>query len=108
MRLNADNYLVHPAVMGRKVTVTAGLQTVRIYCDTAVSAKCLPENPMAVKAASRTTTPTRKALEELDFDYLRSLIREQIGHVSTLHFIGAKQNVIFLRPPCTGKRRCES
>ena len=43
--------------------------------------------------------PARKALEEFDFDYQRSLKREQIAHLGTLDFIAAKQNVIFLGPP---------
>jgi len=36
VRLGANDYSVHPSVIGRKVTVTADLQTVRICCDTAV------------------------------------------------------------------------
>ena len=47
--------------------------------------------------------PARKALEEFDFDYQRSLKRDQIAHLGTLDFIAAKQNVVFLGPPGTGK-----
>jgi DNA replication protein DnaC len=47
--------------------------------------------------------PARKALEEFDFDYQRSLKRDQIAHLGTLDFIASKQNVVFLGPPGTGK-----
>ena len=51
--------------------------------------------------------PARKALEEFDFDYQRSLKRDQIasGHPD---FIAAKQNVVFLGPPGTGKTHLPS
>lgn len=34
VRLDANDYSVDPSVIGRKITVTADLTTVRIYCDT--------------------------------------------------------------------------
>ena len=47
--------------------------------------------------------PARKSLEEFDFDHARGLKREAIAHLGTLDFITAKENVIFLGPPGTGK-----
>jgi DNA replication protein DnaC len=47
--------------------------------------------------------PSRKSLEEFDFDHQRSLKRETITHLGTLDFITAKENVVFLGPPGTGK-----
>jgi DNA replication protein DnaC len=47
--------------------------------------------------------PARKSLEEFDFDYARGLKRETIAHLGTLDFVTAKDNVIFLGPPGTGK-----
>jgi hypothetical protein len=47
--------------------------------------------------------PARKALEDFDFDHQRSLKREQINHLGTLDFVAAKENVVFLGPPGTGK-----
>jgi DNA replication protein DnaC len=47
--------------------------------------------------------PARKSLEEFDFDHARSLKREAITHLGTLDFITAKENVVFLGPPGTGK-----
>jgi DNA replication protein DnaC len=47
--------------------------------------------------------PARKSLEEFDFDHARSLKREVIAHLGTLDFITARDNVIFLGPPGTGK-----
>ena len=47
--------------------------------------------------------PARKSLEDFDFDHQRSLKRETITHLGTLDFITAKENVIFLGPPGTGK-----
>ena len=34
VRLDANDYSVHPDVIGRKVTITADLNTVQIHCDT--------------------------------------------------------------------------
>ena len=47
--------------------------------------------------------PARKALEDFDFDHQRSLKRETIAHLGTLDFVTAKENVVFLGPPGTGK-----
>ena len=47
--------------------------------------------------------PARKSLEEFDFDHSRGLKREVIAHLGTLDFITAKENVVFLGPPGTGK-----
>jgi DNA replication protein DnaC len=47
--------------------------------------------------------PARKTLEEFDFDHQRSLKREVIAQLGALDFIEAKENVVFLGPPGTGK-----
>ena len=47
--------------------------------------------------------PARKSLEEFDFDHARGLKHEVIAHLGTLDFVTAKDNVIFLGPPGTGK-----
>jgi DNA replication protein DnaC len=47
--------------------------------------------------------PARKSLEEFDFDHARGLKRDLIAHLGTLDFVTAKDNVIFLGPPGTGK-----
>lgn len=47
--------------------------------------------------------PARKTLEDFDFDHQRSLKRDTIAHLGTLDFIAAKENVVFLGPPGTGK-----
>ena len=47
--------------------------------------------------------PARKSLEDFDFDHQRSLKRETIAHLGTLDFVEAKENVVFLGPPGTGK-----
>ena len=47
--------------------------------------------------------PARKSLEEFDFDHARGLKRDTIAHLGTLDFITAKENVVFLGPPGTGK-----
>lgn len=52
--------------------------------------------------------PARKSLEEFDFDHARGLKREAIPHLGTLDFITARENVIFLGPPGTGKTHCET
>ena len=47
--------------------------------------------------------PARKSLEDFDFDHQRSLKRDVIAHLGTLDFVEAKENVVFLGPPGTGK-----
>jgi DNA replication protein DnaC len=47
--------------------------------------------------------PARKSLEDFDYDHQRSLKRDVIAHLGTLDFVAAKENVIFLGPPGTGK-----
>ena len=47
--------------------------------------------------------PARKSLEEFDFDHARGLRRDVIAHLGTLDFVAARDNVIFLGPPGTGK-----
>ncbi|MGI8792722.1 MAG: ATP-binding protein, partial [Acidimicrobiales bacterium] len=47
--------------------------------------------------------PSRKGLEDFDFDHQRSLKRDVIAHLGALDFVDAKDNVVFLGPPGTGK-----
>ena len=47
--------------------------------------------------------PARKSLEEFDFDHARGLKRDLIAHLGTLDFVNARENVVFLGPPGTGK-----
>ena len=47
--------------------------------------------------------PARKSLEDFDYGHARGLRREVIAHLGTLDFVTAKDNVVFLGPPGTGK-----
>ncbi len=47
--------------------------------------------------------PGRKSLEDFDFDHARGLKRELIAHLGTLDFVTARDNVLLLGPPGTGK-----
>jgi DNA replication protein DnaC len=47
--------------------------------------------------------PARKSLEEFDYDHARGLKREVVAHLGTLDFVTARENVVFLGPPGTGK-----
>lgn len=47
--------------------------------------------------------PARKSLEDFDYDHARGLKRETIAHLGALDFVAAKENVILLGPPGTGK-----
>ena len=47
--------------------------------------------------------PARKSIEEFDFDHARSLKRDTVAHLGTLDFVTARDNVVFLGPPGTGK-----
>jgi DNA replication protein DnaC len=47
--------------------------------------------------------PARKTIEDFDFDHQRSLKRDVIAHLGALDFVAARDNVVFLGPPGTGK-----
>src|SRR3954471_2485182 len=47
--------------------------------------------------------PAPKPLDDFDFDHQRSLKRDVIAHLGTLDFVVARDNVVFLGPPGTGK-----
>jgi len=47
--------------------------------------------------------PARKSLEEFDFEHARALKRDTIAHLGTLDFVTARDNIVFLGPPGTGK-----
>ncbi|MGW1729391.1 IS21-like element helper ATPase IstB [Streptomyces sp. NPDC002306] len=47
--------------------------------------------------------PAVKTVEEIDTAHLRGMTRQQLAHLGTLDFIAAKENVVFLGPPGTGK-----
>jgi DNA replication protein DnaC len=44
-----------------------------------------------------------KSLEDFDYDHQRALKRQTIAHLGTLDFVTARDNVVFLGPPGTGK-----
>jgi DNA replication protein DnaC len=46
--------------------------------------------------------PSRKSLEEFDFDHARALRRDTIAHLGTLDFVTARDNVVFLGPSSHG------
>ncbi len=52
--------------------------------------------------------PARKTLEEFDFTFQRSVRKAQILHLGQLDFLHAKENVVLLGPPGTGKTHCET
>jgi len=47
--------------------------------------------------------PAHKTLEDFDFEFQRSLQRDLVAHLGTLTFIAARENVLLLGPPGTGK-----
>jgi DNA replication protein DnaC len=47
--------------------------------------------------------PSRKGLEEFDFTFQRSVKKTIIEHLGQLDFLHARENVILLGPPGTGK-----
>src|SRR5205807_2512437 len=47
--------------------------------------------------------PARKTLEEFDFTFQRSVKRQVVEHLGQLDFLHAKDNVVLLGPPGTGK-----
>jgi len=47
--------------------------------------------------------PARKMLEEFDFTFQRSVRRQVVEHLGQLDFLHARENVVLLGPPGTGK-----
>src|SRR5213075_3503377 len=47
--------------------------------------------------------PARKTLEEFDFSFQRSVQKTLVLHLGQLDFLHAKENVLLLGPPGTGK-----
>jgi len=47
--------------------------------------------------------PARKTLEEFDFSFQRSVQRTLVLHLGQLDFLAARENVVLLGPPGTGK-----
>src|SRR5947208_4957798 len=47
--------------------------------------------------------PARKTLEEFDFSFQRTVKKTVVEHLGQLDFLHAKENVILLGPPGTGK-----
>src|ERR1700727_705906 len=68
--------------------------------STEVSARDSHGGQSRIKAAR---FPARKTLEEFDFTFQRSVKKTVIEHLGQLDFLHAKENVILLGPPGTGK-----
>jgi DNA replication protein DnaC len=47
--------------------------------------------------------PARKTLEEFDFGFQRSVKKQVVEHLGQLDFLHARENVVMLGPPGTGK-----
>jgi DNA replication protein DnaC len=47
--------------------------------------------------------PARKTLEEFDFTFQRSVKKQVVEHLGQLDFLHARENVVLLGPPGTGK-----
>jgi DNA replication protein DnaC len=47
--------------------------------------------------------PQRKTLEEFDFSFQRSVKKQVVEHLGQLDFVHAKENLVLLGPPGTGK-----
>ncbi len=68
--------------------------------STEVSARDSHGGEGRIKAAR---FPARKTLEEFDFTFQRSVKKTVIEHLGQLDFLHARENVILLGPPGTGK-----
>src|SRR5580693_4948363 len=71
-----------------------------ILLGTEVSARDSHGGEARIKTAR---FPARKTLEEFDFTFQRSVKKTVIEHLGQLDFLHARENVILLGPPGTGK-----
>src|SRR5205085_10985746 len=71
-----------------------------VLLQTEVSSRDSHGGESRIKAAR---FPQRKTLEEFDFTFQRSVRRQIIEHLGQLDFLHARENVVLLGPPGTGK-----
>ena len=57
----------------------------------------------ARRASNQARFPARKTLEEFDFSFQRSVKKTLIQHLGQLDFLHAKDSIVLLGPPGTGK-----
>ena len=67
---------------------------------TEVASRSSSGGELRIKAAR---FPARKTLEEFDFSFARSLKKAAVLHLAQLDFMHARENVVLLGPPGTGK-----
>ncbi len=75
-------------------------QFAEVLLGTEVSARDSHGGEGRIKAAR---FPARKTLEEFDFTFQRSVKKTVVEHLGQLDFLHARNNVILLGPPGTGK-----
>jgi DNA replication protein DnaC len=76
----------------------------RSFSPPVSSARSRPARLMAARVASRRLAfPTTRHSKDFDFSYQRSIRKDVVAHLGMLDFVVAKDNVIFLGPPGTGK-----
>ena len=71
-----------------------------VLLSTEVSSRESHGGESRIKAAR---FPARKTLEEFDFTFQRSVKRQIVEHLGQLDFLHARENVVLLGPPGTGK-----
>jgi DNA replication protein DnaC len=71
-----------------------------VLLSTEVSSRESHGGESRIKAAR---FPARKTLEEFDFTFQRSVKRQVVEHLGQLDFLHARENVVLLGPPGTGK-----
>src|SRR5215207_8234777 len=71
-----------------------------VLLSTEVSSRESHGGESRIKAAR---FPARKTLEEFDFSFQRSVKRQVVEHLGQLDFLHARENVVLLGPPGTGK-----
>jgi DNA replication protein DnaC len=76
-----------------------------VLLSTEVSSRESHGGESRIKAAR---FPARKTLEEFDFTFQRSVKRQVVEHLGQLDFLHARENVVLLGPPGTGKTHCET
>lgn len=98
-------WMSSPAMPWRRLE--GRISTEESYYETFPEAICARESrhethggEARVKAAR---FPQIKTLEDFDFSYQRSIRKDVVAHLGALDFVEARDNVIFLGPPGTGK-----
>ncbi|MGW0822101.1 IS21-like element helper ATPase IstB [Streptomyces sp. NPDC002845] len=99
-----SDHLLHRVSQGHGTPAEPSTETAAVSVP--VPAQAAPPAVAAAGAEERVRAagfPARKLLEDFDEEHPRSFDRETVARLGKLDFVAARENVVFVGPPGTGK-----